>query len=366
MNRQREQARAAAKFKMAPGSNTTARQRPPSTATSTWSASTARWSRSMSTASQVEGEPGDDVVIVLDHTLLRRERRPGRRQGELRNGTTRVLRVDDTHQDPGRRCSATTGRSKARSKVGDRQVSPASTPTIAARTMRNHSVTHLMHKALREVLGGHVQQKGRWSNAERTRFDFAHNAPMTDADPRRSRRSSTPRSSPTPPRARWHRRRRAEDRRDDAVRREVRRRGARARHRLEPRAVRRHARAAHRRHRPVQDRRRERRGGRRAPRRGGDRRNALAFLQNARRHGDRHRGTLRAVWPRCRRASRRWSTRGRRSRKLRAEGQAGLRAGDELVARARSTLPGLKVLAASSTAPTPRRCARRLTSSRTS
>jgi len=37
-----------------------------------------------------------------------------------------------------------------------------------------------MHKALREVLGDHVQQKGSLVNAERTRFDFAHNAPITD------------------------------------------------------------------------------------------------------------------------------------------------------------------------------------------
>ncbi|BDB70176.1 alanine--tRNA ligase [Comamonas thiooxydans] len=63
-------------------------------------------------------------------------------------------------------------------KVGDAVEAQVDTAERAA-TMRNHSVTHIMHKALREVLGGHVQQKGSLVNAERTRFDFAHNAPVT-------------------------------------------------------------------------------------------------------------------------------------------------------------------------------------------
>ncbi|CAN5893134.1 alanine--tRNA ligase [soil metagenome] len=69
---------------------------------------------------------------------------------------------------------------QGRLKVGD-TVTARVDGAVRAATMRNHSVTHLMHKALREVLGGHVQQKGSLVNAERTRFDFAHGTSLSDA-----------------------------------------------------------------------------------------------------------------------------------------------------------------------------------------
>jgi alanyl-tRNA synthetase len=122
---------------------------------------------------------GDDVVVVLDHTPFYAE--SGGQvgdAGEFRNATTRVV-VDDTLKIQadvfGHHGTVVEGEIK----VGDVFTAKVDAER-RARTVRNHSATHLMHKALREVLGGHVQQKGSLVNADRTRFDFAHTGPMTD------------------------------------------------------------------------------------------------------------------------------------------------------------------------------------------
>ena len=65
--------------------------------------------------------------------------------------------------------------------LGD-TVKAAVSESVRRATMRNHSATHLMHKALRDVLGAHVAQKGSLVDDTRTRFDFSHTQPVTAAE----------------------------------------------------------------------------------------------------------------------------------------------------------------------------------------
>ncbi len=122
-----------------------------------------------------QGEIGN---VVLDRTPFYAE--SGGQVGDggvLRAGKT-VFHVEDTrkvgkvfvHQGKVEAGELRTG-AEVTAEVGE---------STRRATMRNHSATHLMHKALRDVLGPHVQQKGSLVAAQRTRFDFSHSAPMTD------------------------------------------------------------------------------------------------------------------------------------------------------------------------------------------
>jgi len=179
MQRQREQARAKAKFRMAQGLEYDGAP------TAFHGYEHLVCEHSKVTAIYIDGSPvrkaraGDDAVIVLDHTPFYAE--SGGQvgdAGELRNPRARVL-VDDTTK-----IQASVYGHQGRIVEGEVELGDELVARVDAerrvRTMRNHSATHLMHKALREVLGAHVQQKGSLVNAERTRFDFAHNAPLSD------------------------------------------------------------------------------------------------------------------------------------------------------------------------------------------
>ncbi|SCY59124.1 alanyl-tRNA synthetase [Nitrosospira sp. Nl5] len=129
-------------------------------------------------------EAGDEAVVVLDQTPFYAE--SGGQVGDCGellagNGTFAVSDTQKIQSDVfGHKGLLRSGRLV----TGDKVLAKVN-PVARARTERNHSVTHLMHKALREVLGPHVQQKGSLVDADKTRFDFAHNQPMTDAEIRK-------------------------------------------------------------------------------------------------------------------------------------------------------------------------------------
>ncbi len=127
---------------------------------------------------------GEAGIVVLDRTPFYAE--SGGQVGDSGElaGKSGTFAVEDTQKiQPtvfGHKGVLKTGRLR----TGDRVMAGVDA-LRRARTMRNHSATHLMHKALREVLGPHAQQKGSLVDAERTRFDFSHNEPMTDEQIRR-------------------------------------------------------------------------------------------------------------------------------------------------------------------------------------
>ncbi len=179
MNKQKAQARAAGKFKMDKALDY-------SGASNEFVGYDTLEATSKIIAIYVEGtsavalKSGQDGVVVLDTTPFYAE--SGGQVGDegvLVSGSAR-FEVGDTQKIKADVYGHHGTLAQGTLNVGDHVTAQVNLLKRAA-TMRNHSATHLMHKALREVLGAHVQQKGSLVNAERTRFDFAHNAPVTEA-----------------------------------------------------------------------------------------------------------------------------------------------------------------------------------------
>ena len=128
-------------------------------------------------------QAGEAAVIVLDRTPFYAE--SGGQAGDAGelvsgNGTFDVADTLKIQSDVfGHHGKLETGVLNVGDRIGARVDA-----VRRARTMRNHSATHLMHKALREVLGPHVQQKGSLVDADKTRFDFSHHSPMSEDEMR--------------------------------------------------------------------------------------------------------------------------------------------------------------------------------------
>jgi alanyl-tRNA synthetase len=127
-----------------------------------------------------ELQAGESGVVVLEKTPFYAESggQVGDR-GELA-GPAGTFTVEDTQKIQaevfGHHGRQMTGRLRVGEEVGARVEA-----SLRRQAMWNHSATHLMHAALRKVLGAHVQQKGSLVDAQRTRFDFSHPEPMTEA-----------------------------------------------------------------------------------------------------------------------------------------------------------------------------------------
>jgi len=130
-------------------------------------------------------EEGQQGVVILDRTPFYAE--AGGQAGDHGRLQTTAARfiVRDTQKLPGGTAYAHIGAvEKGRLRSGDR-IDAAIDARARRATARNHSATHLLHAALRTVLGEHVMQKGSLVEASRLRFDFAHFSPMTREQMRR-------------------------------------------------------------------------------------------------------------------------------------------------------------------------------------
>jgi alanyl-tRNA synthetase len=127
---------------------------------------------------------GESGVVVLDRTPFYAE--SGGQVGDRGEmvGPAGTFAVADTQKIQAEVFGHHGAQVTGRLKVGD-EVSAQVDVTSRRRAMWNHSATHLMHAALRKVLGAHVQQKGSLVDAQRTRFDFSHPQPMTADEIRR-------------------------------------------------------------------------------------------------------------------------------------------------------------------------------------
>ncbi len=123
---------------------------------------------------------GEEAIIILDHTPFYGE--SGGQigdTGELLAGDSRFM-VNDTQKQND--VFLHIGQLESGSiKTGDKIYAHVNEQRRQAIKL-NHSATHLMHEALRTVLGDHVQQKGSLVDSEKLRFDFSHFQPMTDTE----------------------------------------------------------------------------------------------------------------------------------------------------------------------------------------
>jgi alanyl-tRNA synthetase len=178
MQRQRERARAASKFTVSAGVEYSGRPTEfHGYDTLTLEATVAALYREGTSVGEITA--GEAAVVVLDRTPFYAESggQVGDR-GELA-GTNGSFTVEDTQKIQAEVFGHKGELKAGRLRVGER-VMAAVDCAARARAAWNHSATHLMHAALRKVLGAHVQQKGSLVDAQRTRFDFSHNEPLTD------------------------------------------------------------------------------------------------------------------------------------------------------------------------------------------